>query len=720
MLVRRALQCLCLCALVLVSWTARAASPLVVRSVDEVHAIGDFTEILRDPEAKLSFEEAQRASGFADSHERHPNFGFVRGAIWLRFRVKNDTPVPLDLVLDVGREWIGRIDLQDGTNVLHTGADVPLAKRPIRTEHLALPLSIGAGAEQTFMLRIQSNGSIGIAGELLSRERFLDEDARSRLGFGGFYAVLFAMAAYNVLLYSMLRERVQLLVAATLISYALGEACCHGHASRFFPAGAGLLETSGGAFGFGIYALSITFFARDTLETRKTSLDRVVLGCCAVAFTGCVVGTVRPALGALAYLGLILFVPGIFFAGIQRVRQGSRQARFFTLAIAALMLPGSFTLSTILGITRLVPSLDQWNHFGAVTMTCLFSLMVAERIRAARESLETRNKEVQGLNEELRHQVAARSRELADLLASKGELSTTQLSPDEVFDGRYRVIGLLGEGGMGAVYEVERMTDGKRLALKVLTGDVSTDAAARFAREAEIGATIRHDNIVAIHDVGLSPRGAPFFVMELVRTGSLERQRDSFGDRAWAIELLLGVAEGLRALHEGGVIHRDLKPANVLLAHDGDRVIPKIADFGISRVTAIVDPKGETVAASTPRRDSPPLTGTGTIMGTPLYMPPEAVRGAKALGPAADVFAFGVMAYEMLVGKVPFTTPPVHLALAHVELTPPSREGLDPDLAELVIACVASDPDARPPLSRVIAELGAHPTFLPRRNARPS
>ncbi|MGZ3424254.1 MAG: serine/threonine-protein kinase, partial [Polyangiales bacterium] len=258
------------------------------------------------------------------------------------------------------------------------------------------------------------------------------------------------------------------------------------------------------------------------------------------------------------------------------------------------------------------------------------SAYAQERIIEAQRATIARQQEL--LKKELSHQVAERSRELGAVLAkTELTLDARRLAPGERFAERYKIVRALGAGGMGAVYEVERVTDGAHLALKAILGEVSGASAARFAREAEIGARVHHTHLVSIVDVGMS--GVPYLVMELVRGESLEAQRAKFGDIEWALPILRHIGEGLAALHDAGVVHRDLKPANVLLA-DG---IAKISDFGISRFGSIddasIDPNANTLAA-TPKK-STQLTGTGVVMGTPLYMAPEAAKSARALDASA-------------------------------------------------------------------------------------
>ncbi len=330
---------------------------------------------------------------------------------------------------------------------------------------------------------------------------------------------------------------------------------------------------------------------------------------------------------------------------------------------------------------------------GIATLVFFSHRAASEIERAENDLVEERKKTESVLKREVAHQVAERSRELGSAL----ERGSVAASPSPTgFGSRYRVVRPLGEGGMGTVVEVERLTDGVHLALKVMTGSVSRDQSARFAREAEIGARIHHDNLVAIVDIGVAEGGAPFLVMELAPGGSLEGQRARFGDVPWALGILRQMAAGLVALHEAGVVHRDLKPANVLLDEKGNA---KLSDFGIARMGMIpmgaVDPDAPTAAPA----GGSALTGTGAWIGTPLYMAPEAARGGREVGPAVDVFAFGLVAYELLTGKLPFATPPVLLALVGQSIPAPpplDAAGVDATTRDLVLACLAESPASRP------------------------
>ena len=213
--------------------------------------------------------------------------------------------------------------------------------------------------------------------------------------------------------------------------------------------------------------------------------------------------------------------------------------------------------------------------------------------------LQAKHREVELLNDELRRQIAARSRELAEKLS---RMENEEIAPPPVLEAgtllenRYRVIKELGSGGMGTVYEVERVTDSKHFALKALAGGGDAQARARFAREAQIVANVNHPNVVSIVDVDVAKSGFIFLVMELVEKGTtLSDVRRRNRDVPWTLGVLAQVAEGIDAIHGAGIIHRDLKPGNILLSRgaDGRKPLVKITDFGISSLA----PDGTRISA---------------------------------------------------------------------------------------------------------------------------
>ncbi len=211
-----------------------------------------------------------------------------------------------------------------------------------------------------------------------------------------------------------------------------------------------------------------------------------------------------------------------------------------------------------------------------------------------------------------------------------------------VVGGRYRVVRELARGGLGEVYEATHIELQRRVALKLLSGNIARDLETikRFQREAQTASQIGHPNIVDVHDFGRTQDGLPYLAMEFLEGEDLDDHLAARGalPLARVIELLAPVASALDAVHARGIVHRDIKPANIFLASriDGSEQI-KLLDFGL--------------AAFHERGDR--LTQLGTVVGTPHYMPPEAAEGDLA-GPRGDVYSLAVVAYECLSGVLPF------------------------------------------------------------------
>jgi hypothetical protein len=354
------------------------------------------------------------------------------------------------------------------------------------------------------------------------------------------------------------------------------------------------------------------------------------------------------------------------------------------------------------------------------------TLLVRDYVRSIRVAdaraaeLEAQSEEVRLLNVELRRQIADRSRQLADALARIGGVASrpTRFEPGDVVHGRYRVVRAIGQGGMGVVYEVARLADERRFALKVLTNAVTGVALARLAREAQIAAHVSHEHLVSIADVDVSETGALYLVMELVQGAALADLHPRYGDLAWALPILRQIAAGLDALHREGVVHRDLKPANVLLARPDDPDDPgaKIADFGIARLAdalsvgegAAIDPNADTAVLAGGASGAGPLTEAGSLLGTPIYMAPELAHGARDAKPSADLWAFGVIAHQLIAGALPFAAPPVLDVIARRpwRAAPGLDERCGAAIAALVARCLSATPESRPTAEECVAVLG--------------
>jgi protein kinase-like protein len=218
------------------------------------------------------------------------------------------------------------------------------------------------------------------------------------------------------------------------------------------------------------------------------------------------------------------------------------------------------------------------------------------------------------------------------------------LKPGETLSGKYKVEKLLGEGGMGEVFVAEDNDLGRRVAIKVLRGLGSAGQAAaeeRLRREARTLAAIGHPNIVQIFDIGRTDGGAPFLPVKK------------------AVEIVADVLSALQAVHAKGMVHRDMKPENVFLARDANgREMVKLLDLGIAK-------------ALVPEANTPALTETGAIVGTPYYMAPEQAMGVADIDGRADLYAVGGILYTLLVGKTPFSASNVLALLRMIVDTDP-------------------------------------------------
>ena len=282
------------------------------------------------------------------------------------------------------------------------------------------------------------------------------------------------------------------------------------------------------------------------------------------------------------------------------------------------------------------------------------------------------------------------------------------LKPGDTVLGRYEVMDVLGRGGMGEVHRGRHQLLGHTVALKVLT-DTSPDTEKRFLREAKLMALVRSPYIVSILDFGHTADKLPCIAMEFIEGEELRVRLRRTGPMAWhdAVALIRDIAHGLAALHAVDVLHRDLKPANVVVA-PGPPQMAKIIDFGIARPTG--------------NADATRLTSTGSLVGTPAYMAPEQLLGLT-LDARSDLYAIGLMLHEMLTGQLPFPGADMAAVMRRLQSPPPRAEaprGLPPipsALQDLLLACLAANPEARPPKA---AQLAAHLEALLRPDARPA
>ncbi len=301
---------------------------------------------------------------------------------------------------------------------------------------------------------------------------------------------------------------------------------------------------------------------------------------------------------------------------------------------------------------------------------------------------------------------------------SKSAASSDPLIGRMVND-RFKIISLIARGGMGKVYRAEQAPLGRLCAVKVLNpnyaGDQDPEFHKRFFLEASIASKLTHPNTVTIFDYGRTDDDIYYMAMEFLDGVTLHRaiRMSTHLPEERTIHIAMQMCRALREAHTLGVIHRDLKPANIFLVEHGDESdFVKVLDFGLVKELKELKPEDQ-------------LTQTGLFMGSPKYMSPEQIQGER-VDPRTDIYALGIIMYEMLTGKVPFDRPnSVNILMAHVnEQVPPMRVTfpnvlVSPAMEDTVMRCIAKNPDERfTTMDDVLASLkmvasAAHPSMFP-------
>jgi serine/threonine-protein kinase len=272
------------------------------------------------------------------------------------------------------------------------------------------------------------------------------------------------------------------------------------------------------------------------------------------------------------------------------------------------------------------------------------------------------------------------------------------VSPGDVLAGKYRVERVLGQGGMGVVVAAKHLHMEQRVAIKFLLPDLAShpETVARFAREANAAVKIQSEHVGRVIDVGTLESGAPYMVMEYLEGSDLADVVARRGPLPWheVVEYVLQACEAIAEAHVAGIVHRDLKPANLFLIRraDGSPCV-KVLDFGISKAAD---------AAS-----GSALTQTAAMMGSPKYMSPEQLKSARDVDARTDIWALGVILYELLSGEGAFradTMPQLYVAIIQDPPQPLRRTDVPPGLHQVILRCLEKDPARR---FQSVAELAA-------------
>ena len=277
-----------------------------------------------------------------------------------------------------------------------------------------------------------------------------------------------------------------------------------------------------------------------------------------------------------------------------------------------------------------------------------------------------------------------------------------RLSPGagSIVVGKFELIELVGQGGMGSVWTAKHLSLGVDVAIKFIDAE-TPELRSRFAHEAQAVARIQSPHVVHVHDFGTDEGGRPYIAMELLRGEELGVRLDREGRIPLSeVEQVLGqAAKGLGKAHQAGVVHRDIKPDNIFLVDDEDGFLVKLLDFGIAKIDVL----GSSVHHK---------TSTGSLMGTPLFMSPEQVMGSRKLDSRSDLYSLAVVAYRALTGVVPHDAPALGELIVNISTKPPPPPSsileLPASLDEFFAKALAKEPADRWSTAREMSDAFSH------------
>lgn len=390
---------------------------------------------------------------------------------------------------------------------------------------------------------------------------------------------------------------------------------------------------------------------------------------------------------ALALGSAALMVGNLRF----QIDPGLRRAGFTSIALADMVSLSAFFANRTIRFRELVARLKIQE----------LNADLERRVEAQVGEIVAHAREIEKLNTQLAEKIRERSRELSMALARLAE-GPASLVHGETLEGRVEVYGMLGVGGMGAVYRGKDLVTGDAVAVKIIQPGSAQelDGLYRFLREAEVLASLTHKAIVRSIHLDVSADGRLFQVMELVDGETLAARLTREGPLSPIVTARIGamLGEALAAAHEAGVIHRDVKPSNVMLTAASPGL--KLLDFGISKLK-------DAFLSGSVSADS---KTSGALLGTPEFLAPEQIMGGDDISERADVYSAGLVLYLCIAGRMPFNgTSGRSFAMAHVTKIPDDLAAIapatDPAIAGLVMRCLDKSPSARPTAAELASSL---------------
>jgi eukaryotic-like serine/threonine-protein kinase len=279
-------------------------------------------------------------------------------------------------------------------------------------------------------------------------------------------------------------------------------------------------------------------------------------------------------------------------------------------------------------------------------------------------------------------------------VTQNGPLHTIGVKEGDILAGKYRVERILGAGGMGVVVAAQHLALDQKVAIKFLLPEVlgNEEAVGRFMREAQAAVKIKSEHVARVIDVGTLDNGAPYMVMEYLEGGDLGAWLEQKGPLPFdqAVEFILQASEAIAEAHGLGIVHRDLKPANLFCVRRADGVLStKVLDFGISKVT------GSQMSGS-----AMSMTRTSAVIGSPFYMSPEQLRSSRDVDARTDIWSLGIILYQLLTGKTPFTAEALPELFINIVTQPtPLVRSFRPDipvgLEQVICRCLEKEREGR-------------------------